>query len=120
MSLCDYFPLFLQYSLFGFYFVFLPIFNQYNNALIFQCWVVLACVQDLWVPVGWFLLPSKEYTVYKAVLQFLKEEHDITALEVCHLDFENAESKAMKEVFPNVRIVGCDFHFKQVSNLNIL
>jgi hypothetical protein len=69
---------------------------------------------DLWVPVAWFLLPSKDYTVYKSVLTYLKEEQTITDPEVVHLDFEIAESKAMLDVFPTTRVVGCDFHWKQV------
>ena len=31
-----------------------------------------------------------------------------------HLDYELAESKAMLEVFPTTRVVGCNFHWKQV------
>ena len=69
---------------------------------------------DLWVPVAWFLLPSKDYTVYKSVLTYLKEEQNITDPEVVHLDFEIGESKAMMKVFPTTRVVGCDFHWKQV------
>ena len=65
------------------------------------------------MPVAWFLLPNKESSSYKAVLQFLKEEHNIPAMEVAHLDFELAESKAMKEVYPSNQVVGCDFHWKQ-------
>ena len=45
---------------------------------------------DLWVPVALFLLPSKDHTVYKSVLTYLKEEQNITNPEVLHLDFEIA------------------------------
>jgi hypothetical protein len=69
---------------------------------------------ELWVPVAWFLLPSKDTAVYKCVLNHLKEEQNITDPEVVHLDYELAESKAMLEVFPTTRVVGCDFHWKQV------
>ena len=37
--------------------------------------------------VAWFLLPSKDYTVYKSVVTYLKEEQNITDPEVVHLDF---------------------------------
>ena len=53
--------------------------------------------------VAWFLLPSKDYTVYKSVLTYLKEEQKITGPELVHLDVELA-----------TRVVGCDFHWKQV------
>ena len=53
---------------------------------------------DLWVPVAWFLLPSKDYTVYKSVLAYLKEDQNITDPEVVHLDFKLAESKAMTSI----------------------
>ena len=71
-------------------------------------------MEDLWLSAAWFLLPSKDYTVYKSVLTYLKEEQNITDPDVVHLDFECSESKAMLDVFPTNRVVGCDFHWKQV------
>ena len=64
------------------------------------------------------MLPNKDSSSYKAVLQFLKEEHNIPAMRVAHLDFELAESKAMKEVYPSTQVVGCDFHWKQALKKN--
>ena len=61
---------------------------------------------DLWMPVAWFLLPSKDYTVYKSVLLYLREEQNITDPEVVHLDYEIGESKALLEVFPTTRVNG--------------
>ena len=71
------------------------------------------------VPAGWFLFPNKEYMTYRAVLEYLKDEEDVGAHTLCHLDFEAGEHKALRKVYPSTRIVGCDLDWKQVINLNL-
>lgn len=94
-------------------------FNLYFNVTILQCWVILAKLREVWVPVAWFLLPSKEYKVYRECLLFLKTEQNIINLASVHLDFEAAEAKAFKEIFPAINVIGCDFHWKQALRKNL-
>ena len=46
-------------------------------------------------------------------------EHDVDDPKIVHLDFELAEAGALRDVFPTTRVVGCDFHWKQVIILII-
>ena len=59
----------------------------------------------------------KEHSTYQAVLEYLKDQ-DVEAPSVCHLDFEAGKHKALKDVYPSTRIIGCNFHWKQVLILN--
>ena len=79
----------------------------------------MARLGELSVPVAWFLLPSKDTSTFKAALTHLKEEQDVDDPLVVHLDFELAEARALHDVFPTTRVVGCDFHWKQVNILII-
>ena len=80
--------------------------------------MILAHLNNLWVPAAWFLLPNKESGTYRAALEYLRDEL-MEAPGVCHLDFESAEHKALLDIFPSTRIVGCNFHWKQVIILII-
>ena len=61
---------------------------------------------------AWFLF-GKETGTYKAALNFLKEQ-EVDDPKIVHLDFKLAETRALQDVFPTTRVVGCDFHWKQV------
>ena len=65
------------------------------------------------------LLPDKEYSTYRAVLEYLKDEEDVGAPTLCHLDFEAGDHMAFRDVYPSTNIVGCDFHWMQVVSLNL-
>ena len=71
--------------------------------------MILARLDNLWVPAAWLLLPIKESGTYRAALEYLRDE-GMEAPGVCHLDYESGEHKALLNVFPSTRIVGCDFH----------
>ena len=60
---------------------------------------------------AWFLLPNKETGTYKAALNFLKE-HDVDDPKIVNLDFELGEARALQDVFPTTRVVGCDFLYQ--------
>ena len=70
------------------------------------------------VPCGYFLLPSKEYITYKKVFQCLRDR-EIDPPKIFFCDFEAAISKAVHEVFPEVKIYGCDVHFKRAVRRNL-
>ena len=74
--------------------------------------MILARLDNLWVPAAWLLLLIKESGTYRAALENLRDE-GMEATGVCHLDFESGEHKALLDVFPSTRIVGCDFHWKK-------
>lgn len=53
---------------------------------------------------------TKHYVdVLKAVINIVQIDPEIAVS-----DFEKAEHKALKIVFPNIKIIGCYFHYSQV------
>ena len=70
------------------------------------------------IPVCWILSPSKDYQCYKYCLYHFKElvtrsDRLKWTLKYATSDFESGLMKALTEIFPKVRIIGCLFHFKQ-------
>ena len=51
------------------------------------------------IPCAVFLLPCKEYTAYKMVMDCISS-NDIPSPEMIHLDFEAGANKAVKDVYP--------------------
>ena len=81
-----------------------------------QCVVVMALDRstDTYVPCVWALMSSKNETMYWLLLQ------DIASIldwrwrpEIIVTDFEKSLVAAVKAQFPETRLVGCFFHFKQ-------
>ena len=89
-------------------------FEMVNSTLFKQVWVIVCPINDnsTSIPCAFFLLPSKEYAVYKMVLDCLKSK-DVEAPEKIHMDFEGGPLKAVKAVYPISKIITCDFHWKQ-------
>ena len=89
-------------------------FKLVNSTLFKQVWVIVCPINDnnTSIPCAFFLLPSKEYPVYKMVLDCLQNK-EIDPPEKIHMDFEPGPLKAVKAVFPITRILTCDFHWKQ-------
>ena len=77
-----------------------------------QVWVIVCPDSTISVPTAWFLLPNKEYTTYKMILNCLKNL-GVEAPANFHVDFEAAAIKAIKEEYPESNIVGCTVHFKR-------
>jgi len=65
------------------------------------------------VPLIFALLENKRTDSYVEVLEALKEVDSSLNPSTVILDFEKAEHKAFKEVFPTSTIHGCLFHFAQ-------
>lgn len=66
------------------------------------------------VPLVYVLTPSKRTSVYRKILKCLIEKTDgYLEPEVFVSDYESALIKAVQEVFPDVSMQGCHFHFSQ-------
>ena len=70
------------------------------------------------LPVCWILTNTKDFQCYKYCLIHFKELVTRSnrlrwSLEYATVDFEEGLMKAISSVFPEVRLIGCLFHFKQ-------
>ena len=91
-------------------------FELVDSTLFKQVWVIVCPIHDskTSIPVAFFFLPGKEYSLYKIVLDLIKEKAAIiTQPKNIHMDFELGPLKAVKAVFPMSKIITCDFHWKQ-------
>ena len=89
-------------------------FELVNSTLFKQVWVIVCPINEnnTSIPCAFFLLPSKEFQVYKMVLDCLKG-FGINGPQKIHMDFEGGPIKAVKAVYPTTKINSCDFHWKQ-------
>lgn len=66
------------------------------------------------MPLVYVLTPSRRESVYRQILKCLIDKADVhLEPEVMISDFEDGFIQAVKEVFPDVHIHGCYFHFTQ-------
>ena len=79
-----------------------------------QLWLIVARsdANKISLPVAYFLLPNKVTTSYQEALQCIKDL-GVDKVEMFHCDFELAMIKAIKTVYPDVKIEGCDVHWKR-------
>ena len=79
-----------------------------------QLWLIVGRSEanKITIPVAYFLLPNKVTTTYQAVLQCISDL-GVDQVEMFHSDFELATIKAIRRVYPHVRIEGCDVHWKR-------
>ena len=61
---------------------------------------------------AYFLLPNKVTSSYQVALECIKDL-GVDRVEMFHCDFELATIKAIKTVYPDVKIEGCDVHWKR-------
>ena len=87
-------------------------FEMVKQTLFSQIYVFVCPIGSISVPVAWFLLPNKEYSTYMKVLTCLKER-GLKAPRQFHVDFEIAVMKAIRDVFPESKIIGCSVHFRR-------
>ena len=83
-----------------------------KQTLFSQIYVFVCPIGSISVPVAWFLLPNKEFSTYMKVLTCLKER-GLQAPRQFHVDFEIAVMKAIRDVFPESKIIGCSVHFRR-------
>lgn len=65
------------------------------------------------VPILYALLPNKKKGTYVRMLQTIVKEVPLWKPESMNIDYELAAITAIQEVFPNIKIQGCFFHFGQ-------
>ena len=70
-------------------------------------------ITNLKVPGLFALLSNKSYNDYKYLFLLIKDYiFDINNNKTITIDFEEPLIKAIHEISPNDRIIGCYFHFK--------
>ena len=82
-----------------------------------QLYVVLGATPDSDAfPACYCLLPNKQAYTYSRMFSLIKSKLDEGSKgpEILVVDFESAVAKGVQEVFPNVQVDGCNFHWKKV------
>ena len=70
-------------------------------------------ITNLKVPGLFALLSNKSYSDYKNLFLLIKDYvFDININKTITIDFEEPLIKAIHEIVPNDRLIGCYFHFK--------
>ncbi|KAK3918472.1 Protein CbxX, chromosomal [Frankliniella fusca] len=80
-----------------------------------QVFSITTLVNDQIIPLCVCLMERKSGHTYKILLQSIKTLNPLFHPRVIHTDFETAEYSAFMEVFDNVTVEGCLFHFSNVS-----
>ncbi|KAH7699312.1 hypothetical protein AAVH_33585, partial [Aphelenchoides avenae] len=80
-----------------------------------QLYVIGVFKKRSFVPCAYFLLPNKEAATYQRAFNafFTLPELRDASPAVLMADFEVAPANAMKELFPDVQVVHCQFHLAQ-------
>ncbi|KAE8974678.1 hypothetical protein PF005_g26353 [Phytophthora fragariae] len=78
-------------------------------------------ISDVYLPVFYVLTTGKTTDVYEHLLHFvfIATKRKLKPAHVA-CDFEYAMIKAVKNQFPETRIIGCLFHFKQAIRRKML
>lgn len=89
-----------------------------------QIYTILAEAYDGIHPILYAMLPNKQGSTYKKMLEMIKEIQPGLRPTSISCDFEVAAFQAMKDAFPEVEIRGCFFHLvqnmhKQLSRLSL-
>lgn len=83
-----------------------------------QIWVLRSTLEDddlgkMNFNAAYCLLPNKKADSYKSALREIKSAAPLWSPDGIVIDYEKAEIKAIKEIFPDVNLAGCHFHFNQ-------
>ena len=84
-----------------------------------QLYVIGAILEEHFMPSLYCLLPDHCFETYLIVFRFIKTKCS-SVPSIFVIDFEQAVVLALKQVFPNLKITGCLFHFQQNLFRNIL
>ena len=79
----------------------------------FQLWTIFVAVGRNTLPAIHCLLTAKNQELYQAVLESLKENIPQFTPIASMSDWEPASRNAFKEIYPQMRIFGCWFHYTQ-------
>lgn len=66
-------------------------------------------------PFAWIIMNKRTVKAYKAVIEKLKELLPNFSPKVCISDYEKGLRRALRECFPRCKVLGCHFHYSQVS-----
>jgi hypothetical protein len=89
-----------------------------------QLWTVLGEIEGRLFPLISVLMTAKNTELYRAVLNKVKEMFPAFLPQHAMGDFEIAPRTALREVFPGIHIVGCQFHlannlYKKIGKLEM-
>lgn len=65
------------------------------------------------VPAAFALLPDRKESTYRSLFQLIRQCVPQFSPKKIHIDYEKAAINAIKEMFPETTIKGCNFHFNQ-------
>ena len=77
-----------------------------------QIYVIQASSNNKMYPAAYALLTNKDQETYERLFDSLKDHVGSNPTQLL-IDFESATYHAAVEVFPNVEVFGCLFHWKQ-------
>ena len=83
-----------------------------------QIWVLRSSLEDddfgrMNFNAAFCLLPDKTTDSYKVALREIKSAAPLWSPDGIVLDYEKAEIKAIREIFPDCALCGCHFHYTQ-------
>lgn len=90
---------------------------KYCTKLFLQLFSIHAYRNGVFVPVVFCMLPNKNEDTYTATWEILSEK--CLSLNKCLqpklivIDFETSINLCLKDIFPNIDIIGCRFHLSQ-------
>ena len=79
----------------------------------YQLWTVFVSVGRNTLPAIHCLLTAKNQELYQAVLESLKEHIPLFTPIASMSDWEPASRNAFRQIYPQIRIFGCWFHYTQ-------
>lgn len=65
------------------------------------------------IPILYAILPDKKLDTYQLLFEMIKSQEPQWEPMYAIMDFEVATISALQNVFPRVKITGCNFHFNQ-------
>lgn len=68
------------------------------------------------VPIAWALMENKLAGSYDNLFNHLKQQFPELDPPVITSDFELSMRKSIRQIFPDAKLLGCYFHYAQVSN----
>lgn len=75
-----------------------------------QIFIIHTVIDNIYVPLAFFLLPDKTISSYKNALLHIK---NYVQPDIVYVDFEKAIHAALRAVWPTVQLKGCRFHLGQ-------
>lgn len=87
--------------------------KQFKQLYSFHVDIGSNCTETNIVPVMFALLQNKQKKTYSRLFEIVKEKLPRWSPKTVKIDFEMAAIAALRSIFPNIRVSGCNFHFNQ-------